>query len=97
MDKYVLGGAKCELGCEDFGSLEFCIGSEKLRIMALKSCLGEGDDIVKTVCCSSVGAKKWDGDIVLSLPLFERQAKRIGREKTNRVSGSLARMPPDKK
>ncbi|GFT85294.1 CCHC-type domain-containing protein [Trichonephila clavipes] len=36
-----------------------------------------------------------DGDIVLFLTLFERQAKRIGVEKTNWVSALLARMPPD--
>ncbi|GFV44952.1 CCHC-type domain-containing protein [Trichonephila clavipes] len=36
-----------------------------------------------------------DGDIVLFLTLFERQAKRIGAEKTNWVSALLARMPPD--
>ncbi|GFW26029.1 hypothetical protein TNCV_3317011 [Trichonephila clavipes] len=36
-----------------------------------------------------------DGDIVLFLTLFERQAKRIGVEKTNWVSSLLARMPSD--
>ncbi|GFU93469.1 transposon Ty3-I Gag-Pol polyprotein [Trichonephila clavipes] len=36
-----------------------------------------------------------DGDIVLFLTMFERQAKRIGVEKTNWVSALLARMPPD--
>ncbi|GFT17744.1 retrovirus-related Pol polyprotein from transposon 297 [Trichonephila clavipes] len=36
-----------------------------------------------------------DGDVVLFLTLFERQAKRIGVEKTNWVSALLARMPPD--
>ncbi|GFS58462.1 uncharacterized protein TNCV_2475611 [Trichonephila clavipes] len=36
-----------------------------------------------------------DGDIVLFLTLSERQAKRIGVEKTNWVSALLARMPPD--
>ncbi|GFV81891.1 retrovirus-related Pol polyprotein from transposon opus [Trichonephila clavipes] len=36
-----------------------------------------------------------DGDIVLFLTLFERQAKRIGVEKTNWVSAFLARMPSD--
>ncbi|GFU16849.1 retrovirus-related Pol polyprotein from transposon 297 [Trichonephila clavipes] len=36
-----------------------------------------------------------DGDIVLFLTLFDRQAKRIGVEKTNWVSALLARMPPD--
>ncbi|GFY25298.1 uncharacterized protein TNCV_2484181 [Trichonephila clavipes] len=36
-----------------------------------------------------------DGDIVLSLTLFERQAKHIGVEKTNWVSALLARMPSD--
>ncbi|GFU57521.1 CCHC-type domain-containing protein [Trichonephila clavipes] len=36
-----------------------------------------------------------DGDIALFLTLFERQAKRIGVEKTNWVSALLARMPPD--
>ncbi|GFV95689.1 CCHC-type domain-containing protein [Trichonephila clavipes] len=36
-----------------------------------------------------------DGDIVLFLTLFERQAKRIGVEKTRWVSALLARMPPD--
>ncbi|GFW38544.1 retrovirus-related Pol polyprotein from transposon opus [Trichonephila clavipes] len=36
-----------------------------------------------------------DGDIVLFLTLFERQAKRIRVEKTNWVSALLARMPPD--
>ncbi|GFU77878.1 retrovirus-related Pol polyprotein from transposon opus [Trichonephila clavipes] len=36
-----------------------------------------------------------DGDIVLFLTLFERQAKHIGVEKTNWVSALLARMPPD--
>ncbi|GFT34663.1 retrovirus-related Pol polyprotein from transposon 297 [Trichonephila clavipes] len=36
-----------------------------------------------------------DGDIVLFLTLFERQAKRIGVEKTNWVSALLARMPPN--
>ncbi|GFT54267.1 CCHC-type domain-containing protein [Trichonephila clavipes] len=38
---------------------------------------------------------KVDGDIVLFLTLFERQAKRIGVEKTNWVSALFARMPPD--
>ncbi|GFS64958.1 transposon Ty3-I Gag-Pol polyprotein [Trichonephila clavipes] len=36
-----------------------------------------------------------DGDIVLFLTLFERQAKRIGVEKTNGYRLFLARMPPD--
>ncbi|GFT80808.1 CCHC-type domain-containing protein [Trichonephila clavipes] len=36
-----------------------------------------------------------DGDIVLFLTLFKRQAKRIGVEKTNWVSALSARMPPD--
>ncbi|GFT09119.1 retrovirus-related Pol polyprotein from transposon 297 [Trichonephila clavipes] len=36
-----------------------------------------------------------NGDIALFLTLFERQAKRIGVEKTNWVSALLARMPSD--
>ncbi|GFW15132.1 hypothetical protein TNCV_172791 [Trichonephila clavipes] len=38
---------------------------------------------------------KMDGDIVLFLTLFERQAKCIGVEKTNWVWALLARMPSD--